>query len=186
MATGKAGVHLVCADLIMQGYIAFPSEEALPFDVVSIINNRIYKIQVKTTRKPRRLQRRGNNNGYLFHITRMGKGGKKNYSEEDVDLFALVALDSHEIGYLSRTQIKRTMIFKDKSIYEDVIKIRDKITSLKSDGMNTRNISKEIGIKQKEVLQIYSNNKTFRRSWRFISDYTLGESLVNIAITNHS
>ena len=27
---GKAGEYLVCADLIMKGFIAFPSEQGLP------------------------------------------------------------------------------------------------------------------------------------------------------------
>ena len=31
---GKAGEYLVCADLILKGYIAFLSEQGLPYDVI--------------------------------------------------------------------------------------------------------------------------------------------------------
>ena len=33
---GKAGEYLVCADLIMKGFIAFPSEQGLSFDGIEI------------------------------------------------------------------------------------------------------------------------------------------------------
>ena len=33
---GKAGEYLVCADLILKGYIAYPSEQGLPYDVVMV------------------------------------------------------------------------------------------------------------------------------------------------------
>ena len=31
---GKAGEYLVCADLILKGFVAFISEQGLPYDVV--------------------------------------------------------------------------------------------------------------------------------------------------------
>ena len=34
LQTGKEGEYLVCADLILKGLIAFPSEQGLPYDVV--------------------------------------------------------------------------------------------------------------------------------------------------------
>ena len=45
---GKAGEYLVCADLIMKGFIAFPSEQGLPYDVLVDNGEKLLKVQVKT------------------------------------------------------------------------------------------------------------------------------------------
>ena len=52
---GKAGEYLVCADLIMKGFIAFPSEQGLPYDVLLDTGEKLLKVQVKTTEKPRKV-----------------------------------------------------------------------------------------------------------------------------------
>lgn len=46
---GKAGEHLVCADLILQGYNAFMADQGLPYDVVVDTDGKIHKVQVKST-----------------------------------------------------------------------------------------------------------------------------------------
>jgi len=53
LQAGKAGEYLVCADLIVKGYVAFPSEQGLPFDVVLDVQGRLLRVQVKTTRRLR-------------------------------------------------------------------------------------------------------------------------------------
>lgn len=112
LQAGKVGEYLVCADLILKGYTAFPSEQGLSFDVVLSAKNRLYKIQVKTTRKPMAVpQRKERTEKYLFHVRRGGKGGRKNYEENDVDIFALVALDTKTIGYIKTSDVKQTMFF---------------------------------------------------------------------------
>ena len=109
---GKAGEYLVCADLILKGFVAFPSEQGLSFDVVLAANGRLYKVQVKTTRKPIPVpQRARRTESYCFHVRRCGKGGRCSYEREDVDLFALVALDRRSIGYLRASEAKQTMFF---------------------------------------------------------------------------
>lgn len=109
---GKAGEYLVCADLITKGYIAFPSEQGLSFDVVLLVDNILYKIQVKTTRCPQPVpQRVQRTDKYLFHVRRCGKGGRRSYFINEIDIFALVGLDSKVIGYLSSDQVKQTMFF---------------------------------------------------------------------------
>lgn len=113
LAAGKVGEYLVCADLILRGYTAFPSEQGLPYDVVADIGGRLFKVQVKTTRAPRAIpQRKEHTTGYLFHVGKCGKGGVKQYSDADVDLFALVALDDRVIGYMSPSNVRRTMVFR--------------------------------------------------------------------------
>jgi hypothetical protein len=112
LQTGKAGEYLVCADLILRGLIAFPSEQGLPFDVVALIEDDLYKIQVKTTRQPQPVpQRKNRTDKYLFHVRRCGKGGRRSYLKNEVDIFALVALDTKTIGYIKASEAKQTMFF---------------------------------------------------------------------------
>jgi len=109
---GKVGEYLVCADLILKGYIAFPSEQGLHYDVVLSIKNKLYKVQVKTTRKPIPVpQRKNRTEKYCVNIRRCGKGGRKSYEENDVDIFAIVALDTKTIAYLKTSEAKQTMFF---------------------------------------------------------------------------
>lgn len=132
LAAGKAGEYLVCADLILRGHIAFPSEQGLPYDVVADISGRLYKIQVKTTRGPRTLpQRKENVSAYLFHIGRCGKDGIKSYGASDVDVFALVALDTKCVSYIPASRARRTMIFRSPALrgkYKNEIDIANAAT----------------------------------------------------------
>lgn len=109
---GKVGEYLVCADLILKGYIAFPSEQGLHYDVVLSVGNKLYKVQVKTTRKPVPIpQRKNRTEKYCINIRRCGKGGRKFYEENDVDIFAIVALDTKAMGYIKANKAKQTMFF---------------------------------------------------------------------------
>ncbi len=112
---GKAGEYLVCADLILRGYIAYPSEQGLHYDVVADVNGKLIRVQVKTTLTYRAIpQRKEYTPGYLFQIMRCGKGGKKRYTNKDVDVFALVSIKENAIGYLPIDKIKTTMCFRTK------------------------------------------------------------------------
>jgi hypothetical protein len=113
---GKAGEYLVCADLILQGYIAFPSEQGLPYDVVADCNNRLIRIQVKTTENYRATPQRATYTpSYLFHCRRCGKEGRRSYNEKDFDVMAFVGLKYKIIGYLPLNKVKMTMQFRVKS-----------------------------------------------------------------------
>lgn len=110
---GKAGEYLVCADLIMAGHIAFPSEQGLPYDLVLDYNDKLYKVQVKTTMKPREVpQRNKKTYAYIFNILRKGKSMGARYTGNEVDIFALVALDTKTIAYLPNKDVKTTMNFR--------------------------------------------------------------------------
>ena len=109
---GKVGEYLVCADLILKGYIAFLSEQGLHYDVVLAVKNKLYKVQVKTTRKPIPVpQRKKRTEKYCINIRRCGKGGRKFYKKGDVDIFAIVAVDTKTIGYIKSNEAKQTMFF---------------------------------------------------------------------------
>ena len=117
MQIGKAGEYLVCADLITKGFIAYPSEQGLPYDVVLDFGGRLLKVQVKTTRSHKQTPQRVNNsNTYAFNVKRCGKKNKSEHTAESVDIFALVALDEKQIGYMKNKDVKQTMFFRVESM----------------------------------------------------------------------
>jgi hypothetical protein len=120
---GKAGEYLVCSELIMKGFIAYPSEQGLPYDVVMDYNGKLLKLQVKTTRGLRNvLQRKNPIKAYQFNIKRCGKKNKQLHTPESVDLFALVAIDTKQIGFMLNKNVKQTMAFRPdilKGTYKD-------------------------------------------------------------------
>jgi hypothetical protein len=125
MQAGKAGEYLVCADLILKGFIAYPSEQGLPYDVVLDMGGKLLKVQVKATRTHKQTpQRVGNVNTYGFNVKRRGKGNRGEHTSESCDLFAFVALDERQIGYMPNKDAKQTMFFRVESMrgtYRDEI-----------------------------------------------------------------
>jgi len=114
---GKAGEYLVCADLILKGYIAFPSEQGLHYDVVVDRQGKLIRIQVKTTRTYKAVpQREKRTDAYLFNCRRCGKGGRHSYRDEDIDIMAFVCTDMKIIGYLPIQKVRQTMIFRTRKI----------------------------------------------------------------------
>lgn len=188
MQAGKVGVHLVCADLILKGYIAFPSEEALPYDIVAEIHGKLIKIQVKTTRIPvpipQRCRKVENAPVYLFQIMRMGKGGKKKYSDSHNDLFALVALDRNLIAYVSHSQAKTTMMFRLKEFegnyYGDkYMKDRTKLEELraKNHDISYREMGRVLGLGDAYVSRVWKLKNKPQYKWRSLEDFTLEKCL---------
>lgn len=117
MQIGKAGEYLVCADLITRGFIAYPSEQGLPYDVVLDFGGKLLKVQVKTTRSHKQTPQRVNNsNTYAFNVKRCGKKNKSSHTSDSVDIFALVALDEKQIGYMKNKDVKQTMFFRVESM----------------------------------------------------------------------
>lgn len=117
---GKAGEHLVCCDLIMQGYNAFLADQGLPFDVLVEKDGVIKRIQVKSTMALKSYDKA--DNIYRFG-TRNGKRGVSRVVEADVDYYAFVALDIKVVAYMpisemiSRTgKVKTAVDFKSKRI----------------------------------------------------------------------
>jgi len=107
---GKAGEYLVCADLILKGLIAFPSEQGLPYDVLIDTGEKILRVQVKTTERPRDIPQRSKSSlAYIFSIKRAGKDGKTRYSEDEIDIFALVCLDTRKVGYILNKEMPTTI-----------------------------------------------------------------------------
>lgn len=111
---GKAAEHLVVADLILQGYRAYLTGQGLPYDVVVDIRGRLIRIQVKATREQRSVPQRANpSTGYLFHVRRAGKGGRRKYLGTEFDILAFVGLDTRSIAYMPFVDgLRQTIILR--------------------------------------------------------------------------
>src|ERR1700681_1688362 len=108
---GKAAEHLVVADLILQGHRAYLTDQGLPYDVVLDDAGHLYRVQVKSTRQPKRIpQRESFFPGYYFHVKRAGKGNRRQYRDDEFDMLALVALDIRVIAYMPFCKLSQTML----------------------------------------------------------------------------
>lgn len=98
---GKAGEHIVCADLILQGYRAFLSDQGLPYDVLLDHGGRLFRVQVKSSLQPKNVSSAGRAEriAYTWDVRRKGKHGQSRLDECDCDLVALVALDLRCVAY---------------------------------------------------------------------------------------
>mgnify|MGYP001206658433 CR=1 FL=1 len=177
---GKAGEYLVCADLILKGYIAYPSEQGLPYDVVLDNGKQLIKIQVKTTREYKKILNSPEQSPfYVFNIGMNGKKHKrKEYCKNDVDVFAIVAVDTYEIGYLKNEDVKTTMNFrvskfKGTYINEKRAELKMLVNKLRSEGVSVSEISSKLNINEHTV---YKYNKEIYKTTlhgkegRYLSD----------------
>lgn len=180
---GKAGEYLVCADLILKGYIAFPSEQGLPFDVVLNKDGRLLKVQVKTTRGSKYTpQRKTSIPAYIFHIGNNGKmNRRKKYDSNQVDMFALVALDTKRISYIPYFNVQTTMNFRVPELrgkYHDEQGVINKnlVIDLKSKGLDCSQIADKLNMKLSLVYK-YSANVSIEQkgtnSGVYFDDFTL-------------
>ena len=175
---GKAGEYLVCADLIMKGFIAFPSEQGLPYDVLLDTGKKLLKVQVKTTEKPRLVQQRNDPiPAYIFNIKRAGSKGQTRYDEKEIDLFALVCLDTMQIGYLTNKEMPTTINIRVDSFrgsYYDEKGIEDykKAIELNSVINNKSEIARNLNIDVATVHRYLSEGwKPFETKARYFSDF---------------
>lgn len=175
---GKAGEYLVCADLIIKGFIAFPSEQGLPYDVLLDTGKKLLKIQVKTTEKPRLIpQRKTSIPAYVFSIKRAGKNGKTRYMEKEIDLFALVCLDTMRVGYIKNSEMPTTVNIRvdsckgsyyDEKGIQDYLRIKDISKNIK----NQSEISRITGIAVATVNRYLKEDyKPFETKARYFTDF---------------
>ena len=184
LAAGKAGEYLVCADIILRGHTAFLSEQGLPFDVVADVNGRLLRVQVKTTRGSRGVPQRANHTpAYLYHIKRCGKDGKGSYGQGDVDMFALVALDTKDIGFLPSHLARQTMIFRSSAhrgqYYDEVMSVRyAQIREMKSNGESNTTISNRLGLDLGYVGRVLNGKSGFKATLEtYLSDLTFEKAV---------
>ena len=129
LTIGRAGEHLTMYDLLSKGYKCFLTGQGLNYDLVIDIDGRLIRLQVKTTQKPGRISKAYATSTYLFHVRRAGKGGKRLYSIDEFDGFALVAMDTRRVYYYPFTKkIKKTLIFRDGRQRNNYRQYRGKIS----------------------------------------------------------
>lgn len=174
---GKAGEYLVCADLILKGFVAFPSEQGLPYDVLFDNGKRLFRIQVKTTFTPRIIpQRNKQTMAYIFNIKRHGANNQSIYDNSEVDIFALVCLDTRSIGYLLNGDMPTTINFRVDSLrgqYYDEKGIQDykHIKELSETISNQSEIARQTGVHISQVNRILSKDFIpFKTNARYFSD----------------
>lgn len=183
LMAGVAGEHLVCADLILKGYNAFLSDQGLPYDVIADINGRLLKIQVKTTRSYKKHpQNKTHTPYYIFNIKRCGKGGGKQYLENDVDMFAIVALNSMQVGYVPVNRIKTTIMirvdeFKGSYLNDKQDIERNKIFELKDSGASNTEIGKIMNKSLTSIGHIISRAESIKDVGVYFSELTLESAL---------
>lgn len=101
---GKAAEHLVCADLILQGYNAFLSDQGLPYDLIVDAKGRLLRGQVKSSMVARDFPK--SKQVYRFSM-RCSMGKSRLVSAENIDFLAFVALDRKVIAYLPIEELTR-------------------------------------------------------------------------------
>lgn len=101
LVAGVAAEHIVCADLLLDGWRAFLTDQYCPYDLAVEVDGRLLRVQVKATRTSKPIpQRTAQIPAYQWHIRRAGKGGARVYGAGEFDMLALVALDIRRIAYL--------------------------------------------------------------------------------------
>ena len=97
---GKAGEHLVCADLILRGFSAMLADQGSPFDLVVEAGGTLLRVQVKTTQKSVQFKQSGN--VYRFSL----RHGRQNRQKAlTADVYAFVILETHQIGYVAAIDV---------------------------------------------------------------------------------
>ena len=175
---GKAGEYLVCADLIIKGFVAFISEQGLPYDVLLDTGEKIYKVQVKTTSDVRVVpQRKMESKMYIFNIGKHGKNNLKRYTASEVDLYALVCLKTRQVGYLLPKDMPETINIRADELRgtyydEDGIATYRKAAELRNAGLDNRNIALRLG-KNESVISRYLQEGfvPFETKARYFSDF---------------
>ena len=178
LQTGKAGEYLVCADMILKGAVAYPSEQGLPYDVVIDISGKLFKCQVKTTSGVRKIpQRNTDSYAYIFNIKRHGKNGQQRYLVEEVDLFALVALDVMRVGYVVTEGMPDTINVRSDELrgdYYDEKGIADfeKVRWLRNTGMKQAEIARTAGLSPTIVSRMCADGyQPHKSNARYFSDF---------------
>lgn len=174
---GKAGEFITCADLTLKGFDVSLAGETLPYDLLLDTGRRILKVQVKTTETHRTTnQWRGVSGAYVFGIKRKGYNGKKRYGDNEVDIFALVALDTMQVAYIKNENMPTTInirVDEFKGEYHDekgMTKQREAI-KLKENGFTVREICEKINLGDTSVRNYLKNDfRPFETKAKYMSE----------------
>ncbi len=174
---GKAGEYLTCADLLLKGFNVSPAGETLPYDLLLDTGKKILKVQVKTTETHRKTnQWRGVSGAYVFSIKRKGSNSEKRYEDNEVDIFAVVALDTMQIGYIKNEDMPTTINIRVEELrgqYHDEkgIKNQRKVIELYENGLTVKEICQKLSLGDTSVRNYLKEDfKTFISKAEYMSD----------------
>ena len=175
---GIAGEYIACADLLIKGLTAYPTEQGLPYDLIIDNGNKLLKCQVKTTSKPRKIsQRRTDTFAYIFNIKRHGKNNGTRYTKKDVDVFALVELEERTVIYIENEEMPDTInirVDKLRGTYYDEVGAKD-YNKAKELYKTIKNKSEIAKILKKDIATIHrylkDGYKPFKTNARYFNDY---------------
>jgi len=174
---GKAGEYLTCADLIIKGFVAFPSEQGLPYDVVLDNGVRLFRVQVKAVSKPRVVpQRKTTTHSYIFDIKRHGKKNNGVYTCDSIDLFALVCLDTRLVGYTKVSETPTILTLRVDSMRESYYDEKGKqdyakVMELRETIDNQAEIARQLDMNASVVNRMCKPDyKPFQTSAKYFSD----------------
>ena len=174
---GKAGEYLACTDLILKGFVAFPSEQGLPYDVLLDTGVNILRVQVKTTGGERNVQTKSGRprKAYTFGARRGGVGNNRNYEDGEFEIIALVCLDLMQVGYTLLSDMPSTLnvrVESESGTYSNELgaALRDKVFALKKEHSNTH-IAKMLGIDKQRVGKILKPGYKTREPAPYFSDF---------------
>ena len=120
LEAGRAAEYLVCADLILNGWTAFLTDQGVPYDLLVDTSHERVRVQVKATLSPKCP---GNNQeritpAYFFHPRRVGKRGTRKYGDNEFDIYAFVALDRRQVAYFALAELpKQCLVIRIPGIH---------------------------------------------------------------------
>lgn len=149
---GKAGEHLVVADLLISGYNAFLTDKGNSHDIIFETKDGFKTIEVRSTLTSYTYKGKDfKKDMYIFHLKK-GRGSTKRFKKIP-DYLALCVISKNLIAYIPTIQLMRD----GKMIM--VIQFRDK---------------NENGLKGR----MYSNGKVRTLTWsKYLQDYPMNEEL---------
>lgn len=100
---GKCGEYFALYELIKQGYIAFPSDQGLPYDILVDCDGVVLRGQVKTTKGHSDY---GKSMSCLRFGTRNGKGTLSNANTKSCDFYAFVSIDDKVAAFFHVSELQ--------------------------------------------------------------------------------
>lgn len=106
---GEIGQNVVIGELSKFGVgIAVPLGDNLPFDLIVIVENRLYKLQVKSSSQGKKNE----SVTFDFASNDFYTGKVKRYSKEEVDVLVGVDLRTYQVYLFSDFEKRRTMTIR--------------------------------------------------------------------------
>ncbi|ELQ4640265.1 hypothetical protein IFY68_01991 [Klebsiella pneumoniae] len=99
---GKCGEYYAIFKLSKQGFICFPSDQGLPYDIVVQSGEYLLRGQVRTTLCMRDY---GKSKNVFRFSTRTGKGTCRATNYGSCDFYAFVVIEEEKVGFMAASEI---------------------------------------------------------------------------------